>query len=72
MKKAVSWALRDIGKRSRVLHAAAIACAERIRDGADAKTGGARGGDGSSRAARWVASDALRELESDNVIERLG
>jgi 3-methyladenine DNA glycosylase AlkD len=49
VKKAVSWALRQIGKRNSTLCAKAIAAAEEIanRD---------------SRAARWVAADALREL----------
>jgi 3-methyladenine DNA glycosylase AlkD len=59
VKKAVSWALRQIGKRSPVLHARAVATAETIR---------AIG----SRPARWIASDALRELESDAVRDRLG
>lgn len=49
VKKAASWALRQIGKRSPGLRNAALARAERIAE---------RG----SRAARWVAADALREL----------
>lgn len=52
VKKAVNWALRQIGKRNHALHKAAIACAKRI-----AKQGTA--------SARWVASDALRELQSE-------
>ena len=58
VKKAVNWALRGIGKRDRSLNAAAIAAGERIR---------AQG----SRAARWIAADALRELRSDSVQSRL-
>jgi 3-methyladenine DNA glycosylase AlkD len=58
VKKAVNWALRQIGKRNVRLHRAAIHTAERI----------ARQG---SRAASWVASDALRELRSDAVVRRL-
>jgi 3-methyladenine DNA glycosylase AlkD len=58
VKKAVSWALRQIGKRSRPLQGAAIASAERI-----ARL--------DSRAARWVAADVLRELRSDAVRRRL-
>ncbi len=58
VKKAVNWALRQIGKRDRRLNSAAIAMAERIR------------GDG-TRAGRWTASDALRELRSDAVQRRL-
>lgn len=59
VKKAVSWALRQIGKRSPALHARAVETAERIR---------ANG----SRPARWIAADVLRELEGDAVLERLG
>ncbi len=58
VKKAVNWALRQIGKRNRRLNRAAIASARRIR-----KQG--------SRAARWIAADALRELESPVVQRRL-
>ena len=49
VKKAVNWALRQIGKRSDALQAAATDSAHRIA---------AQG----SRPARWIASDALREL----------
>ncbi len=58
VKKAVNWALRQIGKRDLALNAKAIACAERIKH-QDAKV------------ARWVASDALRELTSGPVQRRL-
>jgi len=58
VKKAVNWALRGIGKRDRSLNAAAIAAGERIRAQ-------------DSRAARWIAADALRELRSDSVRSRL-
>ena len=58
VRKAVNWALRSIGKRNRVLNEAAIACALRIRE---------RG----TPAARWIASDALRELQSPAVLRRL-
>lgn len=71
VKKAINWALRNIGKRNLALNAASIACAERILAAANARAGGARGGDAGARAARWVASDALRELTSDQVRERL-
>jgi 3-methyladenine DNA glycosylase AlkD len=50
VKKAVSWALRQIGKRNPRLRRAAIASAKRIR---------AQG----TASARWIAADALRELE---------
>ena len=58
VKKAVNWALRNIGKRNAALNAEAIACAQRLRTL-------------DSRAARWVAADALRELQSDAVQTRL-
>ena len=58
VKKAVNWALRQIGKRNRALNAAAVACARSL-----AET--------ESKAARWVARDALRELESKKVLARL-
>jgi len=58
VKKAVSWALRQIGKRSPGLNAKAIRTAEQI-------------GRIDARASRWVARDALRELRSDAVQERL-
>jgi 3-methyladenine DNA glycosylase AlkD len=58
VRKAVNWALRQIGKRNRALNRAAIATAERIR---------AR----DSKAAHWIAADALRELRSAAVQRRL-
>ena len=58
VKKAVNWALRNIGKRNMRLNREAIRAAERIR----------RQG---SRTARWVAADALRELKSPAVQARL-
>ena len=59
VKKAVSWALRQIGKRSAHLHGQAVACAEQLAGSA-------------SRAGGWVGKDAMRELRSDKVLERLG
>ena len=58
VKKAVNWALRNIGKRNVRLNHEAIRAAERIRR---QKT----------RAARWIAADALRELKSAPVQARL-
>jgi 3-methyladenine DNA glycosylase AlkD len=58
VKKAVNWALRQIGKRNPELNRAAIACAEELRAV-------------QSRTARWIASDALRELQSAAVQARL-
>jgi len=58
VKKAVSWALRQIGKRNRGLHPQAISTAHRILELDD-------------RNARWIARDALRELESPAVRDRM-
>lgn len=71
VRKAVNWALRNIGKRNRALHEACLACALGIRAAADERAGAPRGGDAATRAARWVASDALRELRSPKVLARL-
>jgi 3-methyladenine DNA glycosylase AlkD len=71
VKKAVNWALRNIGKRNSALNAAAIVCAEKIRAVANDAAGRKRGGDPRVRAARWVATDALRELTSAKVQARL-
>lgn len=70
VKKAVNWALRNIGKRNLALNIAAVACARRILAAANERAGGERGGDPAARAARWVATDALRELTSDEVQAR--
>ena len=70
VKKSVNWALRNIGKRNRALNAAAIACAERIRDAANGRAAGPSG-DQKTLAARWVAADALRELTSQKCLARL-
>jgi 3-methyladenine DNA glycosylase AlkD len=59
VRKAVNWALRQIGKRNATLNRAAIAAAEGIH---------ANG----PRSARWVASDALWELRSDRVRAAIG
>lgn len=58
VRKAVNWALRQIGKRNRACNTAAIASAERIH-----RT--------NAKSARWIATDALRELRSDAVQARL-
>jgi 3-methyladenine DNA glycosylase AlkD len=58
VKKAVNWALRNVGKRNLNLNRAAINTAKEIQR-LDSKT------------ARWIAADAIRELESDAVQSRL-
>ncbi len=58
VKMGVSWALRRIGRRNAALHAAAVKVARRLTASPEA-------------AARWVGSDALRELTSPAVVRRL-
>jgi 3-methyladenine DNA glycosylase AlkD len=58
VKKAVNWALRQIGKRNLSLNALAIQSGEAIREQ-------------DSKAAKWIAADALRELTSAAVKEKL-
>lgn len=58
VKKAVNWALRNLGKRNPELNRRAIETA-RLLKSMDCKS------------ARWIASDALRELESEKVQARL-
>jgi len=58
VKKAVNWALRGIGKRNLSLNRKAIRTAKEIKE-IDAKS------------ARWIAADAIRELESKAVQKRL-
>jgi len=58
VKKAVNWALRNIGKRNLNLNEAALNTAKEIQR-LDSKT------------ARWIAADAIRELESEAVQIRL-
>jgi 3-methyladenine DNA glycosylase AlkD len=58
VKKALNWALRQIGKRNRKLNQAAVKAAPEIYVL-------------NSPSARWIASDALRELESPAVQRRL-
>ena len=58
VKKAVNMALRAIGKRNRALNAAAVVVARRLAASEQA-------------SARWVGTDALRELTSPGVARRL-
>jgi 3-methyladenine DNA glycosylase AlkD len=58
VRKAVNWALRQIGKRNIRLNRAAIRSAKAIQKQA-------------SKAARWIASNALKELTSQAVREQL-
>jgi 3-methyladenine DNA glycosylase AlkD len=58
VRKAVNWALRQIGKRNLELNTAAIQTAKAISEM-------------DSKNAKWIASDALRELTSDKIKEKL-
>ena len=58
VKKAVNWALRNIGKRNPRLNKAAIRTAREIQRL-------------DSKAARWIAADAIRELEGEGTQKRL-
>ncbi|MBA4785523.1 MAG: DNA alkylation repair protein [Rhizobiales bacterium] len=58
VRKAVNWALRNIGKRNRFCHVPALALAENLAASSD-------------RTARWIGKDAVRELKSDKLLARL-
>lgn len=58
VKKSVNWALRQIGKRSLELNALALNCAKKLKES-------------DSKSARWIGSDAYRELSSAAVVARL-
>lgn len=58
VKKAVNWALRNIGKRSTACNEAALALAQKLAASDD-------------KTARWIGKDAARELLSDKVLKRL-
>ena len=58
VKKAVNWALRQIGKRNIYLNKKAIEIAKEIQE-IDSKT------------AKWIAKDAIRELTSEKIRKRL-
>lgn len=58
VKKAVNWALRQIGKRSMALHGPTLALAERLAASDD-------------RTARWIGKDAVKELTDPRQLTRL-
>lgn len=58
VRKAVNWAIRQIGKRNRVLNRKAIRLARKIHAF-------------DTSSSRWIASDALRELAGPSVRKRL-
>ena len=58
VRKAVNWALRQIGKRNETLRLKAIETAEQI-----AKQ--------QTKSARWIAADAIRELTNQKIVSRV-
>lgn len=59
VKKAINWALRNIGKfRNQNLYNLAVETANEIKKI-------------DSKSAKWIASDALRELKSEKILKRL-
>ncbi|GGF81643.1 hypothetical protein GCM10010924_06100 [Rhizobium wenxiniae] len=58
VKKAVNWALRNIGKRNATCHKPALALAGKLTESND-------------KTARWIGKDALKELSGEKVMRRL-
>jgi len=58
VRKAVNWALRQIGKRSTALHAPALALAEKLAASPD-------------KTMRWIGKDAAKELTDAGQLRRL-
>lgn len=58
VRKAVNWALRNIGKRCVTCHGPALALAERLATSND-------------KTARWIGTDAVKELSSEKILRRL-
>jgi 3-methyladenine DNA glycosylase AlkD len=58
VKKGVSWALRGVGHRNRLLHAAALALAEEL----------ARS---SNSTERWIGKDAIRDITRPAILRRV-
>ncbi len=59
VKKAVNWALRQIGKRSSMLHPHALALSQKLALSED-------------KTARWIGSNAAKELSHEKILGRLG
>ena len=58
VKKAINWALRQIGKRSRTLYPVALSLSRELAAS-------------ENRQARWIGRDALRELTTEKIIARI-
>lgn len=59
VKKAVNWALRQIGKRNAACHGPALALAEKLAASPD-------------KTARWIGKDAVKELSGEKVLAKIG
>jgi 3-methyladenine DNA glycosylase AlkD len=59
VKKAVNWALRQIGKRNAACHGPALELSERLAASED-------------RTKRWIGKDAVKELSDPRVLAKLG
>ena len=59
VRKAINWALRQIGKRSASLHPQALELAERLAMSSD-------------KSERWIGRDAVKELTDPKQLARLG
>jgi len=59
VRKAVNWALRQIGKRSPALHGPSLDLARKLAASPD-------------KTARWIGKDAVRELDGEKIRRRLG
>ncbi len=59
VKKAVNWALRQIGKRSKQLHPPALELATKLANSSD-------------KSAQWIGKDAVRELMDPNTVAMIG
>ena len=58
VKKAANWALREIGKRNMTLWERSVKTAEKLLNQPHT-------------SSRWIARDALKELRSEKVIEKI-
>ncbi len=58
VRKAVNWCLRTIGKRNKELNKKAIEAAEEINQI-------------NSKSARWIANDAIRELNNNSTLVKI-
>lgn len=58
VRKAVNWALRNIGKRNKACHAEALSLARRLAASQD-------------KTARWIGTDARRELTAPKTLARI-